>query len=405
MNPGKPMAARRPALRRSAKQSCTASRYHSGGFSLVELLVATAISLFLLLALVLAYSSAKSSFVHANNTVRLSEDAAFALEIMAHDLRMAGFAGCNGTSVTSVSPGVFAYVPNLDLLTGHELGANTPNPFSLAAGMPDDLLPLFTARNAIWGFDATDSAARAALGPASTNYTISTVTPMLYVAGGSTQALQLSTAMASTASVVNIAADTYKWANNSTPPLFVIADCKGSELFRASKIDVSASTVSIAHEYPANALSSLTKIYGSDAIITPLISSVYFLATRKPRMDGDTASLYRRHFNGSTKTVEEIIPNVEAFTLQYGVDSSPGTPSYLADTYLSTAAAVADWSRVVSLRLGLILASEDKGQSVEPVTSVDWLDGTYTVPPERRADRRLYRAYSTTVALRNRMGL
>ena len=401
MSPVIPIPALRRAVAHQQGRRCKVAPSHPRGFSLVEMLVATAISLFLLLALVMAYSSAKSSFAYANNTVRMSEDASFALEMMAHDLRMAGYAGCNGTSADSAAG---PFTPKLDLLAGVSFGAHAPNPFSSAVGMPVDLLPAFSARNAIWGFDASDGAARTALGTSS-YYTISGSAPMLYVAGGSAQALQLSAAMASNSDVVTVAADTYKWANNSEPTLFLMADCKSSELFRASDFTVSAGSVSIAHTAPINATTTFSEVYGEDAIITPLRTSVYFLAAREPNPDKAPASLYRRHFNGSAATTEELIPNVEAFTLQYGVDSASGTPSYVADTYLSTAAEVTDWSRVVSLRLGLIMASEDKGQAVEPVRSVEWLGGTYTVPSDTRADRRLYRAYSTTVALRNRMGL
>ena len=60
-----------------------------------------------------------------------------------------------------------------------------------------------------------------------------------------------------------------------------------------------------------------------------------------------------------------------------------------------------DWSRVVSVRIGLILVSEENNQASLVNQTVEWIDGTYT-PPN---DGRIRRAYSTTVSIRNRMGL
>ena len=111
------------------------------------------------------------------------------------------------------------------------------------------------------------------------------------------------------------------------------------------------------------------------------------------------------------------MPNVEAITFQYGLNTtcvnsaactSPNTtPSYIADTYvkdIDANSATIDWSRVVSVRMGLIMVTEDNGQTNNVSKTgtgddINWVDGQYKVPT---ADRRLRRAYSTTVSIRNR---
>jgi type IV pilus assembly protein PilW len=378
-------------------------RQHQTGLTLIELLVAMAISLFMLIAIALVYSSSKTGFTYANNTVRMSEDAAFVLELMGRDIRMAGYAGCAGSAVGSTGGATPAdvFIPSLDLVDAQTLSSVSikPNPFSGVSG--GNLTAIFTARNAVWGFPANDSNALSVLGGGTTSYTLSTTNPILYLAGGSPQALQLSASATTVDDNLSITANTYGWSADATSPTFlIISNCQASELFRGS---LSGGGTVINHSTTSNDSASFANVYSSDATITALHSSVYFIATR---VGSANPSLYRRFFNGRVATTEELVPNVEAITFHYGENTSNTTsaipePTYRADIYRTDPAAVVDWSRVVSVRMGLILVSEENGQASVANQSVAWINGTYT-PPN---DRRVRRAYSTTVSVRNRMGL
>lgn len=373
-----------------------------GGLTLVELLVAMAISLFMLIAIALVYSSSKTGFSYANNTVRMSEDAAFAIETLGRDIRMAGYAGCAGNVVGSTGGAtpVDIYVPSLDLVDGQVL-ANVqakPNPFSGVSG--GNLTPIFTARNSVWGFPANDTNALSVLGGGSTSYTLSTTNPVLYLAGGSPQALQLAASATTVVDNLSITADTYGWSDATNPTFLIISNCQASELFRGS---LSGGGTIITHAATSNDSASFANVYGSEATVTALNSVVYFVARRAGSAN---PSLYRRFFNGRLATVEELVPNVEAITFHYGENTAntlgtPPEPTYRADIYRTDPTTVTDWSRVVSVRMGLILVSEENNQAPTANQSVAWIDGTYT-PPN---DRRVRRAYSTTVSIRNRMGL
>jgi type IV pilus assembly protein PilW len=378
------------------------SRRNQSGFTLIELLVSMAIGLFMLIAIALVYSSSKTGFAYANNTVRMSEDASFVLEVMGRDIRMAGYAGCAGSAVGSTGGAtpVDVFIPSLDLVDAQTLTnpATKPNPFSGVSG--GNLTPIFTARNAVWGFPANDSNALSVLGGGATSYTLSTTNPLLYLAGGSSQALQLSASAATVDDNLSIAADTYGWSDATNPTFLIISNCQASELFRAS---LSGGGMVINHSSTQNDSASFANVYSSDATITPLQSSVYFIATR---VGAANPSLYRRFFNGRVATTEELVPNVEAMTFHYGENTSNTAtaipePTYRADIYRTDPTAVTDWSRVVSVRMGLILVSEENNQASVANQSVAWINGTYT-PPN---DRRVRRAYSTTVSVRNRMGL
>lgn len=377
------------------------SNANQAGLTLIELLVAMTIGLFMLLAIALVYTTSKTGFSYANNTVRMTEDASFALDVVGRDIRMASYAGCTGSNVrTAGTPAMEFYTPKLDTIATQTVTGNSkPNPFSgVVAG---NLLQLFTSKNAVWGFAANDTTAIGVLGGSASTYQPSTTMPMLYLAGGSAQALQVSAAVSTVTSNISIPADTYKWANNSS--LFmIISDCKASEVFRSTSVLASSATFNVAHAATKNDSANLANTYGSDAIVTPLTTSVYFIAKRA---NATTPSLYRRNFNGETATFEELVTNVEAITFHYGVNdtstTATGEPTYRADNYIKNPSSVVDWSKVVSVRIGLIMVSEDLGKATASPATIPWIDGSYT-PPN---DSRLRRAYTTTVSIRNRMGL
>jgi len=67
---------------------------HQHGISLVEILVSLVISLFLLAGIVQVYVGNKSSYAFTNSISRIQENGRYAMEVMARELRMAGFFGC-----------------------------------------------------------------------------------------------------------------------------------------------------------------------------------------------------------------------------------------------------------------------------------------------------------------------
>jgi type IV pilus assembly protein PilW len=394
-------------------------RTMQAGISLIELMVAMTISLFLLIAIGLVYSTSKSGFAYANNTVRMSEDASFALDAMSRDIRMASYGGCAGVSRTKtpgIPPAAATYVlntdvmvPNLDQVKGLSItaAADKPNPFSGS---------VFNALDAVRGFTDKAAAVTAAGTPlpsylqaTNSSFTVDTTAPMLFVSGGSERALQVNAAVTGgvgTSTNISFQGDPNNWENNfagSKKYFMLISDCKNSEIFRADSMS-DTGTMTTADNKP------LLKSYGADAVVTPLVASTYFLATRQ---DSNTPSLYRSYFNGNTQATEELVPNVEAITFQYGQNttcvggaacSATNPPSRVADDYRK-AADVTDWSSVVSVRMGLIMVTEDNGQAAKTSATTEkikWIAGDYYVPT---ADRRLRRAYSTTVTIRNRSAL
>lgn len=404
------------------------------GLSLVELMVAMTISLFLLAGIGLVYQSTKTGFTYANNTARMGEDASYAIEALSRDVRMAGYAGCSGTNIAT-SAGPDSVMGTADDVTDNPLlkaSTSSPKLLNVAAYNPSALnapnpfgTPVYTSNNVILGFPntvTTLATAQAAAGiNASANYSLVANQPILYLAGGSPQAVQIGAAVSNTqvlatssrngGNSVNIGNDPHIYppnASSTTNSWMIISDCRGSEIFRATKGTAAGVTYMDSQSTlptPATATDFIFQnTYGTDAIITPFVTSTYFIATRT---GAATPSLYVRQFNGSVMGApQEVVPNIEAITYQYGentTNNAAGLPTYRPDVYRA-AAAVTNWSRVVSLRIGFIVVSEEPTASAtaQPAT-IPWLAGNYT--PPSTTDRRVRRAYSTTVSIRNRAGL
>lgn len=386
------------------------------GFTLVEMLVALALGLAVLIGLSSVYVAAKQSFRFQETSGRLQEDATFALDLIARDLRMAGFGGCRGVDEVTIAS-VLTTFPNFGLAAS-PTGITGPNP--LAAVYPTNLQitsqPL-SPYNFVRGFDSVPSAMFAVgATPVSSN------TDALYFVGGSSKAVSVSAVMAATNSPLAIASDTFSWgttAANSGVYNMVVSDCKSSSLFAGkvagggTSIDHTATLGNAADTFPGSYQ------YGIDALVMPVEWNLYYAATRS---GATTPSLYRVSYDGNSRdgNPQEIITNVEAFKLSYGEntagkDSATGLtcalsggaatciPTLQADVWRASAATVTNWSRVVAVRVGLMMVSSDDRANTDVVAVTPTLLGqTYSIP-SGASTTRLRKEFSTTVVLRNRI--
>jgi type IV pilus assembly protein PilW len=98
-----------------------------------------------------------------------------------------------------------------------------------------------------------------------------------------------------------------------------------------------------------------------------------------------------------------IISNVERLIVEYGIDSDL-TPDGAANYYVDAATVgTANWSKVVAIKLFVVLRSEDDNISKKAGTfSIEGvLCSASTYPCPATTNRRLYRVFSTTIAFRN----
>ncbi|MFJ2482060.1 PilW family protein [Pseudomonas sp. NPDC087598] len=82
-------------------------RRNQRGFGLIELLIALALGLIVVLGVVQTFIAAKNTYVSQNSAAAMQEDARFVLSKMIQELRMVGMFGCLGTITDSSTAGDF----------------------------------------------------------------------------------------------------------------------------------------------------------------------------------------------------------------------------------------------------------------------------------------------------------
>ena len=336
--------------------------------------------------------------------------------MIAKDLRMAGFAGCRGVNQ---NPGP-VYFPRLSLAAA-STAIDGPNPLgTVESGSTTVTAQPLTPYNFLRGFDNVPSAMFVATAIPSSNGTDS-----LFFSGGSAKVVSVTTAMASATTELTIGADPYSWAATTTPLAnpgvynMIVSNCITSSLF-AGKVTTLGTL--IAHDTTlGNATNNFptSPLYGADALVMPLEWNFYYVATRS---GASTPSLYRVFYDGNTRdgNPQEIVANVESMQLHYGenlngiddvstltCDLTTGgatcTPTLRADVWRTTAASVTDWSRVVGVRIGLMMVGADVGAAADITTATPpMLGASYTLPTGASASR-IRKEFSTTVLLRNRI--
>ena len=80
----------------------------SRGFGLIELLIALALSLIVVLGVAQIFIAAKNTYVSQNTAAGMQEDARFVLSKMIQEIRMVGMFGCLGTIADASSAGDFS---------------------------------------------------------------------------------------------------------------------------------------------------------------------------------------------------------------------------------------------------------------------------------------------------------
>jgi len=334
---------------------------HHRGMSLVEVLVALVISLFLLGGIIQVYLANKTSYSFSNAISRIQENGRYSLDTMSQDLRMAGFFGCAIFDPTDTDSIVNSLNP---AGTGYDTAVHDIIGQGLLEGTNND------------GLNGSDSITLRGAKPGQFN-----IFPPF---GPSTSA--------------NI-----KVNNNDileTGDIVMISNCRGADIFQITNTTQGqgAAKDAVVHNtgtgtepgnYNPDTCKSghcLSQVYGADASLFQLQAVTYTIAVGE---SGEPA-LWRSE-NGVNL---ELIEGIEQMQILYGVDTDDDDfPNrYVVST------AVADMLDVISVRIMLLIRSESDGIT-EDVQSYTYNGANITA-----ADQRLRQIFSTTIALRNRIG-
>ncbi len=338
---------------------------HQHGISLVEVLVALVISLFLLAGIVQVYVANKASYAFTSSISRIQENGRYAMEVMARELRMAGFFGC-AVFDPEDSTAMDAIVNNLNPNgPGFNLDLHDFLEKDLVEGTEND------------GLNGSDSITLRGAEPGNV-----TVQPPY----GSTSA--------------NIKVS--QPHNLEQGDIVMVSNCRGADILQISNINAQNGTLvhntgagtEPGNYNPDNCLGGnahcLSQTYGADGSMFKLRAITYTIAVGE---SGEPA-LWRSE-NGVN---EELVEGIDQMQLLYGVDTTDDDfpNQYMTSTELIASAN--DWYDVMSIRLMLLVRSAS-AQVVEAPQVLTY-NGTTTTA----ADNRLRQVFSTTIALRNRIG-
>jgi type IV pilus assembly protein PilW len=339
------------------------------GLSLVEILVAIIISLFLLGGIIQVYMGNKASYRFSDASSRLQENGRFALDQITTDVRLAGFFGC------------------VDMRTNSNLVQNHLNPASanFDPNVHDfiNLPPIQVTANA--GLNASDD---------------------LTVRGSKPGQANLSTTLAMPGNGPVIVTGDTVFQNND---IILITNCWTSDIFEANTATRVGNVTTMTHTAAGSASTpgntainpcaaglhclhgtlsnNLENAYVANNSSAYSLQNVSYSIQAALSGNGEPA-LWRSENNNN----QELIEGVEQMIILYGVDNDgDGTPNQYQDS-----TAVVNLAQVTAIRVFLVVRSErDNVLDTSQTYTLNGVDIT-------AADNRLRQVFSVTIDLRNR---
>lgn len=342
------------------------------GLSLVELMVALALSATLIFGVFTVYMDSNRTSQVSNALARTQEAARIATDLMARDMRMVGFQGC----------------ADPDDVTLNIIADDPPT-----ADFFETTLRGWEVTDGAWAdgteFDGTAIESGAKVG-----------SDVISVQRGETMAIGLTGKMeVENANVQVTGNDVARFAQND---IVMISNCEAADLFRISS---QPSSNTWAHAKGVNSSNRLSRAYTADARIMKFSSSLYFVADtgRDDARGNDIFALYRQinQLDGTLLPPEEIVENVENLQIEYGELLATNNIRY------RPADQVGSMTSVKALRIGMLIShsdpvrdDNDTADYALPGETITGTSGGGTVThPE---DQRLRRTFVSTVMLRNR---
>jgi len=362
------------------------------GLTLVELMVASVISLLLLAGVIQIFISNKTTYRVVDGISRVQENGRFGLEFLSKDVRMAGYKGCSASSPLtntlkcpdgSVRPDNGICTGQNDLTSNFNVGLEgfnnigaTPPTYLTADGI--NPLPgtdvIIIRRNSEGGIRVVKNNNGA----------------QVFVSVTSTLTDGCGTGVDMVSGIC-------------PSDILLISDCNKSRLFQAGNTTTTGAgggtvaSLNITHPAsgtPGNSPTSwggnnspADERFGNDAEIAKIITNVYFIAN-----GASGPALFRK--SGPAEPAE-LIEGVKDMQVLYGEDMTNDTVR--SATIYVTANNVTNWDNVISVRPSLLLSS------IEDNITEAGRTFTYNGATQTATDRRLHKVFTSTFTVRNHL--
>lgn len=319
---------------------------NKNGFTIMELLVAISIGLFLLGAMSKIFFDSKSTIRSQTNSAKMFDDANVSLFSMQNEIASAGFRGCNSGLVAKATKENFFS------------SAGTANYFNKSVFMEG-------SQGTGSGFNPAINAAISSLSPSPNNKM-----DVLTIRTANTEPSVTTTDQSSPANPLAVSSVNVK-AND----LAIITNCSSSSLFRVASVSGSTQVT------PAGALSTTF----------PIGSQLYKYSTITYYVGSDNV-LYKVVNNENPSPIAD---NVEKFSVLYGINTDNKGDSVNKYVFASS---VGDFTKVLSVRIGLVLKSNDINTLGTSKSTYSYKFNGITTTPN---DGKMRKVFYTTVTLRN----
>ncbi len=384
-------------------------RSRAKGLTLIELMVALALSSFLLLGLVQVFSASRTAYQLSLGLGRVQENGRFAMDFLLRDLRMAGHYGCvNDQALGLASGGGLAsrldasiYPLRFDIsVQGYEATGTTPGdtialPSVPVAGVAGDwspaLPPILANLNPVRRSDIIVLRFLEPVGTDLDAFTVAAQTTAVPVAAGASVATDFAT----------------------TRSLFGFSNCRQATVAQAKSIAANGTAVfENGAGFNTSGFSATENYSGGAGTMYPATAVAYYVRNNA----AGNPALYRTRWDAAPSSnmlsaqTDELVEGVESLQLLFAEDKA-AVASLLPMGYVesvthagaigeatSSAAIAARWRRVGQVQLGLVTRSAQPAATANAPT-ISLLGVTMTPP----ADARFRAKYESTVTLRNRM--
>ena len=358
------------------------SRYPalSTGLTLVELLIALALSLLLIGGVSQLFLASKTAYQMQTAITHMQENARYAATVLAQDIRMAGYRGCGSRDTQLlwhnllVAPAA-AYTPphgiegwetaTLDTRPGYYTSASTsPVTDASLTGWKTSLSATPTLDTGTYATAQTD------------------IIRLWHIAGDSVAGHLQDTALHTTTAPPYATHDT-----------ILLADCTQAILVLACDINGQVTDLACAANNTL-ALSSQTA-----TLQAYQFTGWLYYVSKRGRQAHNPPALYRRAIskNAAAETAQEIVEGIESLQITYGEDTDTTSPDGIANHYV-TADQVIRWQAVVSVHIEILVRSTQKVLAADEPQQIHFNGATFTTH-----DGYLRYPFSLTVALRNRV--
>lgn len=344
------------------------------GFTLVEVMVALAISALLLSGIIQVFFSLNKTNKVSTSLSRMQESARAVTEIISYEAKLTGFEGCIDSHIKDS----MAVLANGAPITGSSF-----------------------KESSLLGVEVTGSGWGDSIGLENIDGTgarnARTSSDILRIQRISIDNMPLTTTMAGTSSNIVVGSNSLALAVGD---FAVISNCEVANLIKITGLSSGSGSVTFAHAATGNSSGNLTTTFTDEnAFVSALVSNTYFVGeTGRQNVNGDDIpALFVRNIDTE---VNELVEGVEFMRVLYGQEFSTGNIRYVdaSDSDLNM-------DEVTAIKIAMLLVSNDRILDADDSTRYQLLDttiaktGTTVTFPN---DRRLRRAVNMTIKLRNR---